>query len=578
MIFFLTLLTIASLNAQTGFDGLTYAQRKQRWLANVPDPTPQMSDFDRRLYFSAWLEKGLYNQTVSETLHDILGAFWFTGGRSHHGYLAALLVKFGSKGSNVISKIDEAAIKRKYEENLIKNAEAFQDFNPNKQIWTMVGIYIYTTYFDNKLTFPFYGHPVTSDATEDAIYSNNWPTFSIGGHTYLFGKGPYNASQLAEDFIKHKLATWYLEGNREFDSLNYHRAYMGALLMLYDFARDNQFRNQAKMGAELVMLDALLDFGNSEWGGTLGRTDFRRTSKNSNFPIYEYFGIGQKDTERPDINVLFSFDYEPPELFVDLANLSDENDDYYHFHKERHDAKLKNDRRKGKWNYVTPHYNIGSNVGGLNSGWQVTVRGDAPGKFIRFWINGQADIADTTETRYLGNEGKQFRNALFADIGSQPKLHERKRRQEWQIDEVDGKWLFKKLNPVFVAISMTSSTASVELATLGVEYPSYTEFKKAVKNNARLTTKSYTTSQGITINSSDNCGLYAPGDCTFPFKRMETVYKNGSIITWFDNVMTVSYHGKSLEYDFRSLLENIQTTRDRAPNPPSNVKVQTHNN
>lgn len=563
--------------AQRGADDLTYSQRRQKWLNSVPQPKSSLPDDEKRLYFSAWLQKGIYNDVVSEGLRSIIGDFWMTGGRSHHGYLAALLVKFGSKGMNLIDPQDELAIHGKYAQKLILSSGVFEDINPNKQMWAMAGVYIYTHYFNKNLSFPIYGRRVNSDNQQ--LMKKNWPSFSEGGNTYAFGDGPYKAKQLAEDYIKHQLKVLYLGGNREMDSLNYHRAYVGSMLLLYDMAEDQDLRRRARMGAELAMLDAIMDYGGSEWGGTLGRTDFSRMEKESVFPFYEFFGVGQENDTRPDIKFLYTLSYEPPELLVDLAVLKDERDDYFHFHKENHNSTLKNASDKGKWNYVTPFYNLGSNVGGINSGWQATVRGNRPGRFIRFWINASqdSDFNKKTETRYLGHGGRQFRNALFVDTGDKPIYHERLKSQKWDSESVEDGWHFKRLNNVFVAIRLDQTTASVEFALKGVDYDSKEDFKTAIKRYAFLTEDSYTTSKGVTIEKNDYCGFEKPGDCPFPFKRMETQSENGQIIQWSNNVMTVSYNGKSLVYDFKKWKADDPPITDRPPDRPRNVRIRVGN-
>ncbi|NIR69603.1 hypothetical protein GWO43_10210 [candidate division KSB1 bacterium] len=573
ILLFIFLMT-TTLFAQVGEDGLTYVQRKQKWLRSVPEPRRGLSEHRKRLYFSAWLQKGIYNAAVSDALHSILGDFWLTGGRSHHGYMIALIVKYGSKGLRVIDSDDEMTVRNKYENDLILNSGVFEDLNPNKQLWAMAGIYLYAHYFDKDIKLPIYGHRRGIDPKHLDLAEQNWPTFSHDGRTYRFGQGPYNAKQLTEDYIKNKLNLWILDGNREMDSLNYHRAFVGSMLLIYDMAEDREFQKRARMGAELAMLDAMMDFGGSEWGGTIGRTDFRRMAKVSDFPFYEYFGKSTEDDGRPDIKVLYTFDYEPPPLLIDIAVLSDEDDDYFHFHKEYHNSGLKHRSGKGKWNYVTPLYNLGSNVGGHNSGWQVTIRGDGPGRFIRLWINDLEHIEDKNETRYLGNAGNQYRNALFAQIGANPVLHEAKERQDWDEDLSDGGWYFKRLNKVYVAIGTTHNSASVELGIKNVDYDSFTSFKNAVKKNARLTESSYTTSKGVSIDWDEHCGLNSPGDCAFPFERMETISKDGKMISWQNKVMTIRYHGKTLTYDFNNWRADDPPKSDPPPAPPSGVTIE----
>lgn len=576
----LFLLLATSGFAQRGEDGLTYQERRRQWLRRVPEPRSSIPVDRKRLYFSAWLQKGLYNDTVAEALYNLINEYWLTGGRSHHGYMVALMIKYGSKGLRLIDRDDEQAVLSKYADELIGKSMAYQDLNPNKQMWVMVGVYLYAKYYDDTIRFPIYGHRVGADAETKLLDEKNWPTFSYGGRRYVFGSGPYNAGRLAEDYIKHQLVEWYLGGNREFDSLNYHRAFVGAMILLYDMAPDPELRQRARMAAELAMLDAIMDYGGSEWGGTLGRTDYGRIGKASVFPFYEYFGKGEENTSRPDMKVLYALDYEPPPLLVDLAVLTDEPDDYFHFHKEYHrDTPLKQRDGWGKWNYVTPYYNLGSNVGPSRNGWQLTVRGPKPGAFIRLWINDMGEkVTKKIETHYLGSSGRQFRNALFAQVGSTPIYHERKVRTSWTEESQEKGWHFKRLGKVFVAVGFAESTASVEVALQGVDYASYSDFKAAVKRYAGLDAIGYTTSKGVTIGSDQQCGLDRPGDCTFPFRRMETIGRRGKIISWDNDVMTVRYRGETLTYDFRAWRSEGSFPQDdgRIPQAPTNLRIEAN--
>ena len=105
---------------------------------------------------------------------------------------------------------------------------------------------------------------------------------------------------------------------------------------------------------------------------------------------------------------------------------------------------------------------------------------------------------------------------------------------------------------MFVAIRLGSKTASVELAEQGVDYSSYAAFKNAIKQNASLSGSSYTTSQGVTIDSNDTCGLNNPGDCDFPFDGLETESSHGKLIDWHNDVMTLSKDGLSCSYNFNN--------------------------
>ena len=117
-----------------------------------------------------------------------------------------------------------------------------------------------------------------------------------------------------------------------------------------------------------------------------------------------------------------------------------------------------------------------------------------------------------------------------------------------------------------VAIGLGPVSASVEMATEGVEYDSWSEFKQAVLGKANLTEEFYSTSQGEEIDSKDPCGRLSVDDCSFPFKRMETIDHRGSkIVAWNGNVMTVRRHGTIITYDFNNWTSSTSIDTDTSP-------------
>jgi hypothetical protein len=405
-----------------------------------------------------------------------------------------------------------------------------------------------------------------------------WRSFTQNGHTYTFDDGPYHANKLARDWIEHEIENSYLlASNREFDSLNYGRAFADALIALWG-ALDNTdpLKKKAKMTADVLLIDGIMDIGNANsTGGVMGRADYSLMGRNPIFPAYLYWG-SPKEEFRHDLQALWAIQYEPPAPIIDLGVLTDEDDSYFHFHKEFNNNPLLHRENRGKWTFASKYYNIGSSDGHKNQGWCAVVKGDR-NKFIRFWINGDAvEPPDDKEGAYLGNRGRQFKNAMFVDLGSQPYYWE-KGDANWDTEAAESGWLFKKLGKVMVALRLASTTASVELATEGVEYKDWTDFRNAVKNNGELTSGYFITSKRERINSDDYCGLNRPGDCAFPFKRIETIDQNGNkIVQWKNKVMTISHKGRSLVYDFNNwVYSSSDAPHDiKPPAPPKDVSAK----
>ncbi|MCH7729953.1 hypothetical protein IID21_00320 [Patescibacteria group bacterium] len=578
-VFFLSSLFPFRALAQTGgvgADGKTFEERKKDWLNFVPQPSSEMDMTTRRRYLFSWLEKGIYNNVVSESIQDFVGGYWLGGIRAQGGYAVMILKKYGQKGSGLISSNDESKIKNRYRRS-IENSGFFGHLNPNKQVYAMVGTYLYTHYYENSLQFPVYGYPTSQDPSNlPSYYQDQWPTFSYGGRTYKFGSGPYNAQQLSRDWLLWAFDKWYVgkspsKGPREFDSIDYARAFPGATALLWSLApnSDQAIKTRAKMATDLLLLDSVLDFSANSWGGTMSRADYYWMGRSPIFPMHIYWGMGE-DTDRFDVRVLYQVGYVPPDVIIDAGVLTDEADNYWYWHTEHQANGLLNQWEFGKWNFVTKNYNIGSNVGWGKRGWQVNVKGPGRKAFIRLWVNqDDTEPVSTSEGSHMGNKGRQFRNAIFADVGSQPFLWEKRVKTDWDKDEIDSGiqcsnvasstwrcsgsgWIFRKKDKSMVAISLGAKTASAEVATEGVEYSNWNAFKGAVRANASLTTGSYTTSQGSTIGKEDYCGLNAPGDCQFPFERMNTQdFRGNKIVEWLaGDKMRVSLRGKTCTYDF----------------------------
>ena len=536
----------------TGGDGKTFQQRRTEWLNSLPAPTSSIDEDTRNEYFFGWLEKGIYNNVVSETINKFVGTnFWLYGPRAPAAYAAALLLRYGENGTGIISSSDEKAIKNRYE-NTIETSSMFGHLNPNKELLVMVGVYLYTSYYDSNITVPIYGYP-THLTDPPSYFQSHWKSFSYNGNSYQYGGGPYNALELSRDWLMWRTEGWFARntspyGNREFDSINYHRHFPDALMILAQFAPESSVRSRAKMAADVTLLDFLMDFSANSQGGTIGRTDYKHMDRTPQFPLDVFWGISSNEDAKWDIAALYSLNYEPSDLIVSLGNF----DEGWRFHEE-YNQRLNHNEGTGKWNFLTPLYNIGSSAGYPKQGWNVNIKGPGRTGFIRFFINSDSVAPnDKQEDNYQGERGNQFRNAIFANIGKTPHYWEFKNSADWDAESSESGWQFKRLGDVFAAIRLGSRPASVELAQQGVDYGSYSAFKDAVKQNASLSDSSYTTSKGVTIGKNDLCGLDSPGDCTFPFDGLETRSSHGKLIDWSNEVMTLSKDGLTCAYNFNN--------------------------
>jgi len=221
----------------TGGDGKTFQQRRTEWLNSLPAPTSSIDEDTRNEYFFDWLEKGIYNNVVSETIEKFVGTnFWLYGPRAPAAYAAALLLRYGENGTGIISSSDEKAIKNRYE-NTIETSSMFGHLNPNKELLVMVGVYLYTSYYDSNITVPIYGYP-THLTDPPSYFQAHWKSFSYNGNSYQYGGGPYNALELSRDWLMWRTEGWFARntspyGNREFPRVVSARVQRWPQMLLY---------------------------------------------------------------------------------------------------------------------------------------------------------------------------------------------------------------------------------------------------------------------------------------------------------------------------------------------------------
>jgi hypothetical protein len=569
-----------------GGDGLTFNQRRQQWLNSMPDPdgfsivrssgAEKETELDHRVenYLFGWLENCATKSSWQDKCRgDVLTQMieWFVstsywidkGPKQQRGYAMMIPLKYyspspysGNGSADVISSEANKAVLDRYSKKMIGEGGVFQVGQPNKELASVVGVYLYTSHYNQDIQFDQFG---CLDSDGSPCLGTHFKSFSYAkskggtGTQYVFGNGPYNAHDLMRDWLMYRLDGWFVRsgspyGNRELDSNNYHRHFANMLMLLSEFAPENDIRTRAKMTADIAILDALMDFSANAWGGTIGRTDYKHMDRSPVFAHRVLFGISGDEggDDKWDISAAFAVNHAPSNLLLALSRF----DEDWRFHTE-YNQRLNNSEGKGKWNYLTDDYNMGSSVGQRNQGWNAVVRGPGDTGFIRFFINADRDApADNRETSYQGDKGYQFRNAMFVNLGNTPHYWEFRSGTNWDEETKQSGWEFKRLGNTFVAIELGSSTAAVELAQKGVDYSSFSVFKNAVLSVADLTSNSFTTSKGVVIDKSDPCGLINPGDCSFPFDPLETESSSGKLIDWQNGTMTVSKDGLFCAYDF----------------------------
>lgn len=576
------------------FQITTFEQRKQAWLNR--DGAKIDGSFDDRLFFGrpylfAWLEKNIF---ISDP-HPELGNF--------HDQLVAMYDERGDAGCR--TGLHLSRIFYQYEHKLkehsypypndwenIKNLLSF-DAQDNHHLDTRS----WSKSTQPQRTVTAFLHTIEYD--RDAVVL--WPsgtfdniqfTSSYSANTYYPGNN-YHTYELSRDWLFHAFETWAKQGSSELDG-NYVGPAIHSLLLLYDFAARPlerltgrpdpdgvEMKKRSRMMLDLLLLDQVMDFSANHHGGSFGRIyRYNITHALLRSLYYAYFGIDKGCTV--DDGDAYVSSYRLPSLIEDLGTIWDETSAYWHIHQENN--LVGSDPAYGKWTYVTKYFNLGGG-GPYGDGWQLAIysedtNGDRIGQPFRLWIDGKENTADPDESLYeyttMGSGGMyQFRNTAFFKFWDNAHVHVCQQGNRFDIGQeqlkpasqyaqdyfIDTGWNFFMEANVAIALRIDESRiGALEVVIIAPNvnaehcYPSFQAFKDAVINQSDLTKDFFRTSRGNVIEASD-AGGKANGQpiWNFPFKRMETTdYLGNKLISWNNNVMTVSKNDKTIIYDFNN--------------------------
>ncbi len=595
----------------------TFEHRKQAWLNR--DGANLAGEFDDRVFYGrpylfAWLEKNIY---ISDQ-HPDLGNF--------HDQLVALYDERGDAGCRTglhlsrifyqyADKLKDPSYPYPNDWTDIKNLLSFdaQDINHiDTRSWTKstqmertVTAFLFTLEFDHDATVEW------PTGTFDNIQFES----SYSNKTYVPGNS-YKTFELSRDWIFHAFDTWAKQGSSELDG-NYSGLAIHSLLLLYDFAARPlerlagrpdpdgvEMKKRAKMMLDLLQLDQIMDFSANHHGGSFGRIyRYNITHALLRSLYYAYFGVDKGCTV--DDGDAYVSTYRLPELIEDLGTLWDEPTDYWHIHQENN--LVGSDSAYGKWTFVTKYFNLGG--GGSNGdGWQLAIysedsNGPRTGQPFRLWIDGSQSTADPDEslseyTSMGSGSMYQFHNAAFFKFWSDAHVHVCQDGNSFDIGQehlksassyaqdyfIDPGWNFFQEANVAIALRVDKSwNGAMEVVIIDPAsnsdhcYPSFEDFQEAVRNQCDLTENYFRTSRGIVIEASGSGGK-ADGKplYNFPFKRMETTdYQNSKLISWKNNVMTISRKNNTFIYDFNNWEHyNSENPVDyTAPSAPTSVSV-----
>ena len=504
---------------------------------------------------------------------------WRTGADWSCVFLARIYYQYGDRISQedkeMLEDLFYDTAKDKY---FYRAGDPWTSTQINNQALDYSFLYVYAQ--DKKdLMVPF------GDSSMDWVH-----TVSYDGREYHAGD-IVNAYNFARDWIYSYMDKIVEIGDIEMDS-SYTRAYIVALLLLYDFAVDTEMKRKAKMLLDFYFIESILDVSGAMYCGWFGRT-YGHLVISGHPQVYWriYWGIGDYDPGSIMGNYYDAYvsTYRMQELIEDIGILEDEPDDYWHINKENNRANYM-PLTTGKWSFITKNYNLG----GCPSGWTFNMRsGEDDMHGIRIWINEEENIGevgwgDTVgEENYIkiGKNGFQYKNAMLIKC-SPPYIHiEMNENDGFDLDQSVSGWRFLVEGKAAVAIKMNSTSQALEAATLGVDYDTYYDFKDAILNEAELGSGYYRTTQGTKIwyqyDSTQKIYYTYAGSQNvwdYPFKRIETATNTGEkIVYWNGKTMYVQHHGKRLVYDFDNWTWSESSDTD-APNAPQGVTVQSADN
>jgi hypothetical protein len=554
----------------------TFEQRKQAFLtdngAYFVDDHPFQAVW-------AWLENN--DPRISEGIQMLLDDWGHEALATNAAAIRALL-------HPNTPTADREKIKQKYNYEIGQAEEGrglFMGSNLNQGIMQVFGLYLFLQEFpEENVPNILYTYP-----DGDRTLKN----FCFNDRCYERGSR-YDFFQLLEDFIQYRY-WWYLKDDfscNEFDVGAYTWTYIEAAVLLHDLVDDTplrkhttagKLRTKSKMIIDFLLLDIGMEFSANQWGGAKGAREYysywtRKRDITAQQCIFLGLGCAFSAPYKPYYDIYLS-DYRAPDVILDVTDISDEPDEYWHQHMEYN----ANASREGKVTFVTKFYNLG---GGFDYNWVLNVKSDAVngdgvhiGVPFRLWTR-QEPIHDNVRDyaypeQVPGGSHMLYRNAVSSN-GNDQNLHMftslfqegegayEQRLQQWDSYTVEGHRHFFQEGRTMVILELDAGGVFLEVAIQGVDYSDMEAFKAAFVGGS-------TTSHGDTLSRSGSTGevlVNGSPAYDYPFDRLETLdYMGNYIIEWDQKVMTVSKHGRTCTYNFNTW--TYQGDCGAAPPPPT---------
>lgn len=207
------------------------------------------------------------------------------------------------------------------------------------------------------------------------------------GTEWFTGKSSAENRREAEEWILHWMNLTTTIGQGEYDCTHYIGVYFLPLSYLAEWSNDPKMRQRAKILIEWIMADFAVELLDGVFAGSHARTDDRQVVEkwagvSSDF-AWALFGLGYPQPSYSNYlpYYLMASAYEPPEIVRRIA--TDREKPYLHTERKRtrHRWRIAESRNGPvyKTMYMTPHYAVGSDQGGVlqpiqQHSWDVTWR------------------------------------------------------------------------------------------------------------------------------------------------------------------------------------------------------------
>ncbi|MFQ5584385.1 MAG: hypothetical protein ACE5GL_08135, partial [Calditrichia bacterium] len=566
-VFQFVLVTVPDVHGQSNFPafpGNTFEQRKQAYINDQGKAWERWYPGAMVHAIWAWLEKPAGNKArISKEIEYLTGDnamgwknAWWDGDHRTPIFAIRIYMQY-YKQKKVISDADAEKLKEKL--NIIATRSNVWCAVANYHFRYIVTAYLYATLIEDIGDVKF------QDPTNEAGACPK--TFTYNGRQYIRGQF-YDAKKIYRDFLNHKIDQWLKKGDQE-DFGGYYYAQVHSMAALADFALDPELKQKGKMLYDFLIFNWAVSFSANHPGGGHGRHYVKNEKPGlQSFPWTIYFNLyGKADIGRKwSYADAYVFQHRFPQLFTDIVEMKNEGDDFYRIVRGNiPNLSGKNDYsvlpRAHRYDYITKYYNLGG--ANFGTGWELNIEAqDVP---FKLWINqyeNEPDPDDQNDQNWpnipltsLGTFSYQHRNALYYTGGGY--LHQWLGDNRWDAQSEESGWNFFRKGKVSVAVKMSvSGPGALEVATIGVDYSSYNDFKTAIKNNADLSGGFFKTSKGFVINK----GYVDYGNefTQLPFDRLEVwegrVSRNDErkIVDWRNNVMHVAKYGNEVFYNFNT--------------------------